>query len=451
MSIQSVVRELNFDCLVGPTHFFGGLSLGNLASSSNKYRLSNPKKAALQGLNKMRYLNQRGFLQAVLLPHYRPDLETLRTIGFSGSSQNILQDAHKYMPELLLKLYSSSAMWAANAATVCPKKDAQDNKTHLTPANLATLFHRSIEACFTKRLFNKIFEDKRLFTIHDPLPSHDIFSDEGAANHNILCPDYNSRGLHIFIYGKESSMLNKPTKIYPARQSRLASEALARNHQLDQSQVIIWPQNPEAIDAGAFHNDVVCVANQQVFLCHEKAFENQEELINNITRKYQLLNNKKACIITIKNNILPIKDAVSSYLFNSQLLTKADMSMMLFAPLESQNNPHAQKAMSEIIQKDNPINEVVYFDLSESMANGGGPACLRLRVPLTTEELNSLRPSIFMNENTYEKLAEIINKYYINNLTIEHLLDTKFLQYSQEALDQISQVLGLYPIYDWQF
>ena len=149
--------------------------------------------------------------------------------------------------------------------------------------------------------------------------------------------------------------------------------------------------------------------------------------------------------------MLPIKDAVSSYLFNSQLLTKADMSMMLFAPLESQNNPHAQRAMSEIIQKENPINEVVYFDLSESMANGGGPACLRLRVPLTAEELNSLRPSIFMNENTYEKLAEIINKYYINNLTIEHLLDTKFLQYSQKALDQISQVLGLYPIYDWHF
>ena len=450
MSIQSIVRELNFDCLVGPTHFFGGLSLGNLASLKHKYRLSNPKKAALQGLSKMRYLSKRGFLQAVLLPHHRPHLETLRLMGFNGTPHNILINAHKHIPELLLKLYSSSAMWAANAATVCPKSDAQDNKTHITPANLTTLFHRSIEANFTTKLFNKIFEDKRFFSVHDPLPSHDLLSDEGAANHSILGPYYGSKGLHVFIYGKESSMLNQPTKIYPARQSRLACEALARNHQIHESQTLIWQQNPDAIDAGAFHNDVVCVANQHVFLCHERAFKNQEQALNIINQKYKLLHNQDICFIIINNNQLPIEDAISSYLFNSQLLSKDDKSMMLFAPTESQSNPRAQAVINQILNDDNPINEVVYFDLSESMANGGGPACLRLRVVLGEEEIKSIRSEIFMSEKLYHDLEIIINKYYINNLTIEHLLDPAFLAICQEALDQISRILGLYPIYEWQ-
>jgi len=450
MSIQRIVRELNFDCLVGPTHFFGGLSVGNLASVSNKFRLSNPKKAALQGLNKMLYLSERGFLQGVLLPHHRPHLETLKLMGFEGTPKNILASAHKAIPELLLKLYSSSAMWAANAATVCPKSDAGDSKTHITPANLVTLFHRNIESKFTTKLLKKIFCNTDYFTVHEPLPSHDIFSDEGAANHSILCPNYNSKGLHIFIYGKESSMLKQPTTIFPARQSRLACEALARNHKISESQAIYWPQNPDAIDAGAFHNDVVCVANQQVFLCHEKAFKNQDKLISLIKNKYKLLHDKKIFFIIISNKNLPLQDTVDSYLFNSQLLTKADNNMLFFAPIESQNNSRAQAVINQILQDDNPINEVVYFDLSESMANGGGPACLRLRVPLEEEEISALRPHIFMTKKLYEALEKIINKYYINNLTIEHLLDHDFLTHCQEALDQISHTLDLYPIYEWQ-
>jgi len=450
MSIQPVVRELNFDCLVGPTHFFGGLSVGNLASTNNQRRLSSPKRAALQGLNKMKYLADQGFLQAVLPPHDRPHIQTLRKLGFSGSPEYIISQAFELIPELFIKLCSSSSMWAANAATICPSKDALDNKIHITPANLVTMFHRSLEAEFNFKIFKIIFSNPDYFTVHSPLPAHDLFSDEGAANHNRLCETHDGLGLHIFVHGKESSILKQPSKIYPARQSLLANQALVRNHALDPKQIIHCAQNPLAIDAGAFHNDVVCVTNEHLMLVHELAFYEQEQIIINIINKYEILNKKSPIIIVISQQELPIQHAVSSYLFNSQILTKADKSMILFAPAESEHDIYAQQIIANLINSNNPINQVKFFDISESMANGGGPACLRLRVPINQQELNMLNPKIFLTQELYNNLNNIINKYYPEDLKIEYLFDPVFIKQTQEALDNISQALGLSPLYNWQ-
>ncbi len=40
--------ELCVDALVGPTHSYGGLGIGNVASRRSKGHASNPRSAALQ-------------------------------------------------------------------------------------------------------------------------------------------------------------------------------------------------------------------------------------------------------------------------------------------------------------------------------------------------------------------------------------------------------------------
>src|ERR1700737_3835048 len=109
-------QEYNFDGLVGPTHNYAGLSRGNLASARHEGQVAPPKEAALQGLAKMRLVSSLGAGQAVLPPHPRPSLRTLRALGFHGSDEEVIARAAT-SDELLLRLCSSaSAMWAANAA-----------------------------------------------------------------------------------------------------------------------------------------------------------------------------------------------------------------------------------------------------------------------------------------------------------------------------------------------
>lgn len=450
MTVQTSAHEMNFDCLVGPTHHFGGLSLGNLASAKNRARLANPKRAALQGLEKMRYLKERGFLQGILPPHERPHMKSFRNLGFHGADEKILHEVHQKFPHVMSSLCSSSAMWAANAATVSPRTDSDDHKTHISPANLVAMLHRSIEASFAFTVFQKIFSSSEFFAVHPPLIAHDVFSDEGAANHTRLCKSHGSRGLQIFVYGKEAESLTQKTKKFPARQSKLANLALAQRHKLKPDAILNLEQNSEAIDKGAFHNDVVAVGNQNVFLCHELAYVDQAKTMALIRQAYQTLFKEEPVIIEIGNKDLPIEDAVTSYLFNSQLLTKPDGNMLLFAPAESQTNVHARAAIDKIISGNNPIDEVSFFNVSESMANGGGPACLRLRVVINNDELQHLGGRVVFTDDIYEELSRIVHAYYVDELTVGHFFDRGFLHNCHRALDEIATTLGLDGIYDFQ-
>lgn len=440
--------EANFDCLVGPTHHFSGLSLGNLASTNNKARVAKPRTAALQGLKKMRFLANRGFIQGVLPPHARPHMKSLRSLGFKGSDLEIIKEAQKKMPQVFQSLCSSSFMWAANAATVSPKADSLDQKTHITPANLVTMFHRSIEHEFTAKVFKAIFAENN-FVVHQALLPHDLFSDEGAANHSRLGPSHAHKGLQLFVYGKGSTLSSQKSSVYPSRQSALANEALALRHELSNEYFLNIEQNPIAIDAGAFHNDVVAVANENVLLCHELAFFEQEKILSLIKERYQQLFGQSPIIIEIKNRDLPIADAVSSYLFNSQLLTKKDGSMLLFAPTDCQNIASAHRAIQKICAGDNPINEAEFFDVSESMANGGGPACLRLRVVL--DQNDAIKESVILTEKLYDDLSAIIEEHYVEELRPEHFHDQGFIDNCRLALEKIAKALGLFNIYDGEF
>lgn len=276
--------EANFDGLVGPTHHYAGLSVGNEASQNNRDGESNPKKAALQGLFKMKTLADKGFIQGILPPQPRPNMTALRALGFQGSDAEVIQSAAAQAPQLLSAFSSASSMWTANAATVSPSADSADGKLHFTVANLNNKLHRSQEAPTTAAILRATFADETCFSHHAALPQHEYLGDEGAANHNRFCRDYDRQGVQFFVYGKRASGGVAPVK-YPARQTLEASQAIARLHQLNPDYTVFAQQDPAAIDRGVFHNDVIAVSNRHVLFHHQHAFLNQQAVLDQLREK----------------------------------------------------------------------------------------------------------------------------------------------------------------------
>ena len=419
--------EVNFDGLVGPTHNYAGLAHGNLAAARSKDTISNPREAALQGLEKMWFLHKLGVPQAVLPPRARPRFDVLQKLGYSGSEPQMLEKAFKESRETLAAVYSSSFMWAANAATVCPSSDSIDGKCHLLPANLVSNFHRSIEADETHRLLNSVFCDDRHFKVHYALPAQAEFADEGAANHNRL--HHNGQGLHIFCYGASAA------KRFKSRQTYEASASVARAFQLKNAPVFI-EQSAAAVDAGAFHNDVVCVMHENIVLKHAEAFADKgyDQIIS---RLFEEVTGEALNIINVDNVSLP--EAVDSYLFNSQLVTTDD-GILLVLPLEASEVSAVSAAVQHIVDSNNAISSTKFFDLRQSMRNGGGPACLRLRVCLQPEELNSIS-KYMLTEELYSALRKLITENYRDRLTASDLVDYSF---AHEALEVNVEVEKLF-------
>ncbi|POP42279.1 N-succinylarginine dihydrolase [Superficieibacter electus] len=437
-------REVNFDGLVGPTHHYAGLSFGNEASTKHRLQFSNPKLAAKQGLLKMKALADAGFLQAVIPPQERPNIPALRQLGFSGSDAHIIETVAAQAPWLLSSVSSASSMWVANAATVCPSADALDGKVHLTVANLNNKFHRSCEAPTTEAVLRAIFPDNARFAIHAALPQVALFGDEGAANHNRLGGEYGQPGIQLFVYGREESGVARPER-YPARQTLEASQAVARLNQIDPARVIFARQNPAVIDRGVFHNDVIAVSNRQVLFCHEEAFADQPALMETLRQRIPGF-----IPLQVSASDVSVDEAVVTYLFNSQLLSKADGSMLLVLPQESQQHPRVWRYLTRLLEEDNPVNELKVFDLRESMANGGGPACLRLRVVLTQEEQALVNPAVMMDETLFTTLNRWVDRYYRDRLVQADLADPHLLREGREALDNLTQILKLGSVYPFQ-
>ncbi|MGM0774196.1 MAG: N-succinylarginine dihydrolase [Pseudomonadota bacterium] len=439
--------EANFDGLVGPTHNYAGLSWGNVASRSNVRSVSNPKEAALQGLAKMKRLADRGYVQGVLPPHERPHIPTLRALGFQGSESDILKAAAEQSPSILAAVSSASTMWTANAATVSPSADTSDHRVHFTPANLSAKFHRSIEHEVTGRALKSIFADESWFAHHPALPPVSQFGDEGAANHTRLCAGYGDPGVELFVYGQVAFNEKAPApRLYPARQTLEASQAIARLHGLRDSHAVFAQQNPDAIDAGVFHNDVIAVGNGNTLFYHELAFLEEERVLADIRSR---LTDTDLEALRVSSEEVPLEDAVASYLFNSQLLNTPD-GMMLAVPGECREISSVNRYLDELVDGTGPITSVEVFDVKQSMRNGGGPACLRLRVVLNDDELKAMHQGVLLNDELYERLTTWVEAHYREELSRNDLGDPMLLDEVRKALDELTGILGLGSIYDFQ-
>ncbi len=450
-----MTREVNFDGLVGPTHNYAGLSHGNVASLTHRGAVSRPREAALQGLAKMKALADLGLPQAILPPHERPDIAALRAFGFSGRREaDLLAAAAKQAPALLAAACSASAMWVANAATLTPSSDSADGRVHFTPANLASKLHRSLEPAQTARSLRAIFHSEKHFAHHPPVPGAQGFGDEGAANHTRLAPSAAHRGLHVYVYGHRALAhpAEAPRLRFPSRQALEASEAVARAHGLPARQAAFVQQAPAAIDAGVFHNDVISVGNDDCLLHHEKAFARGPRAIAELKAAYARLHRGRELVaVRVPARRVSLADAVRSYLFNTQLVTLAPGRMALVAPAECREIKAVSAYLDDLIADPaNPISELHVFNLRESMRNGGGPACLRLRVTLSAEERAALPPGVWINDQSYPRLVEWVKKHYRETLAPRDLADPRLLEESRRALDALTKLLGLGNIYPFQ-
>lgn len=444
-------KEVNFDGLVGPTHNYAGLAFGNVASRQHLGKASNPRASALQGLEKMQMLLHLGVLQGVLPPHSRPQIALLRQLGFAGNDHQVLAKAWQQEPVITTNCYSASAMWTANAATISPFPDTPDGCTHITAANLNRMFHRSFEHKFTALLLKTIFSDPTQFVHHQTLPDNIHFGDEGAANHTRFCTTHEAPGVEMFVYG--SSSFNKSlatTAKYPARQRLEASQAIARLHGLQPERLVLVQQNPKVIDRGVFHNDVIATGHRNFLFFHEHAFVNTDKLLAELSNKFSA----PLHFIRVDDDDISVETAVKTYLFNTQLIDldedKDGSNYALIAPMEAQESVAVNQYLQMLTNSGSPIKEVKYIDLRESMQNGGGPACLRLRIVMSVAQIKNLDATVIMNPELHTRLVKWVNKHYRDRLSSEDLRDPQLLLETNTALDELTQILNLGAIYDFQ-
>lgn len=385
-----MLTEINFDGIIGPSHNYAGLSLGNLASASHAGDASSPRAAALQGLAKMRHNLALGLAQGFFVPLPRPNPVFLEAIAADGTEN----------PRLRAAAWSASSMWTANAATVSPAPDCADGRCHLTAANLVTMPHRAQEWPDTVRQLRLAFADTSKFAVHDAvLP---CFGDEGAANHMRMCAGHDAPGLEIFVYGTTGGA-------FPARQHVEASRIVARRHGLNSERVLFVEQNPAAIAAGAFHNDVVAVANERVLFTHEQAFADPEGTYAAIRKAMP-----EAEIVVVPADMVSLSDAIASYLFNAQLLTLPSGEMALVVPSEAAEHPRVGSWLEGMLASNGPIRRVLPVDVRQSMANGGGPACLRLRV---VADPSTVDPRFLLDEAKAAAIEAVIAEHWPESIS----------------------------------
>lgn len=435
-----LTRLTCFDGLPGPTHSYAGLSPGNLAATLSAGGEGNPKAAALESLGKMRLARSLGVSQAILPPHPRPHLGALRRLGLGGNDAEVIARAHALDAGRTLRVCSSaSAMWAANAATVAPSPDTADGRVHVTVANLSSMFHRSLEAPTTLRVLSAIFADERHFAVHEPLPPGELFADEGAANHIRLA---STRGtLHLFAWGRSSFERAPAPSKHPARQTLEASRAVARLNALPEDSSVFAQQAPTGIDAGAFHTDVLAAGLGPFLMLHEQAFLDLEGVLEALRRRL----GPELVVAIAREDELPLREAVASYVFNSELVELASGGLGMIAPREAERSEPARRFLEAL-----PVERIVYTDVSASMKNGGGPACLRLAVPLSEQERAALGARVLVDDALDAELTAWVERHYRDRLSLEDLADPALYFECTTALDELTKILRLGSVFDFQ-
>ncbi|MEP9401100.1 N-succinylarginine dihydrolase [Sphingomonas sp. VNH70] len=417
-----MLTEINFDGIIGPSHNYAGLSHGNLAATRNAGAVSRPRAAALQGVAKMRANLALGLTQGILLPHARPDRRWLAALATDYASA---------APHLKAQALSASAMWAANAATVSPAPDTADGRCHLSVANLVTMPHRSHEWPQTLAQLRTAFADPA-FVVHGPVPAP--FGDEGAANHMRLCEQHGAPGLEVFVYGVGGGP-------FPARQHREAGAAIARAHGLSPAHTLFVRQSDMAIAAGAFHNDVVAVANERVLFAHEQAFEDRLQFHADLRAAMPSVE-----IVEVPADRVSLSDAIASYLFNAQLVTLPEGGgMALILPAEAQATPAVWAWLQELVAGNGPIRRLEVVNVRESMANGGGPACLRLRV---VADPATIDPRFLVDDARLDRIAALIEAHWPEAITPDDIGDPALIAQIEAARAKLLETLDLVGLID---
>jgi len=424
---------LQIEGLVGPTHHYAGLGSGNLASATHANQVASPKQAALQSLEKMRWLSDQGAEVVVMPPQCRPRLDIPTRLGMTRGVQETLTELAESSPTLLRAIWSASSMWAANSATTTL---TQEGHLHITPANLLGSMHRVIEAQESFNYFSQLFTKYDDVSVHPAIPVSATQADEGAANHMHLSNPHSDESVDIFVYGASPASTYFPTRFVP-RHMRQASELIIQNHDLDSERCFLWQQHPDAIDAGVFHNDVIALSHRDLLVCHEKAYTKQTDKLHTLKDAAPWV---KDHIIT--GTELPLNLAVKSYFFNAQLVTGHNDKTLIIFPQECSVIPEAKYCCDRVAEL---VHSIHFMDLKQSMQNGGGPACLRLRMPVLKRHVKVLSPSLRYSVRLHQQLAQIVEKYYPDTFSVEDLTSAEQAEKALECYHLLYAVLKLKP------
>jgi succinylarginine dihydrolase len=257
--------------------------------------------------------------------------------------------------------------------------------------------------------------------------------------------------VQLFVYGESAANPWGPRpKVFPARQTLESCLGLKRLHRVPDERAVLAQQNPEIIDQGVFHNDVIAVGNLDVLFFHEQAFLDGERVIEELRQKFRQTTGGELKLISVPREKVTVGDAVATYLFNSQLVTLPDGKTVLIAPKECEEHERVRTYVEGLVAGDAPIDEVRYFDLRQSMHGGGGPACLRLRVVLTEREERAVAPGVLFSTALDRKLTAWIERYYRDRLRPGDLADPAFIDETRGALDELTRILELGTIYPFQ-
>jgi succinylarginine dihydrolase len=123
--------------------------------------------------------------------------------------------------------------------------------------------------------------------------------------------------------------------------------------------------------------------------------------------------------------------------------------MMMLLPEEVQNHGNCMKWLEEI-KSSSPIKRLEFVDIHQSMMNGGGPACLRFKAVVNSDELDKINKKFLLSPEKLINLRALVSKHYRDRINPDDLLDIKLMEESYLFLDELTQLLGIGSIYSFQ-
>lgn len=201
-----------------------------------------------------------------------------------------------------------------------------------------------------------------------------------------------------------------------------------------------WPsctRRFQVSDADQAVLDAVAVSNENVLFVHSHAFEEREWIYDTIRKSVPSVQ-----IIEAPVDRVSLADAVSSYLFNSQLVTLPDGQTALIAPSECRENAAVWAWLNDSIVGQTAITRIEVIDVRESMRNGGGPACLRLRVAMSDAAVVAVDQRFLVNESTCDRLERIIEGHWPEQIAASDLSNAELWATCRAARQTLLATLG---------
>ena len=104
----------------------------------------------------------------------------------------------------------------------------------------------------------------------------------------------------------------------------------------------------------------------------------------------------------------------------------------------------------EKISAEEEIKKIKFIDVKQSMRNGGGPACLRLRMIFNENEISSVNKNFLLDDIKIDLLTDLIENKYRDRLQPDDLLDPNLADESLEILDALTKIFKTGSIYNFQ-